>query len=105
MEKKHKMSLNAMLQSVWHVHLSETDVNATGYDSLVEILYQNIAGNEGNDIDCERYNNLLCQLEELVDSEHYMELEDLVTEGFSKSGHNGFQLGFRCAMTIMSGSI
>lgn len=105
MKKEHSMKLNTILRSAWCSHLMETDADTPGYDSLVEILYLSIAGTEGNDIDCERYNTLLCQLEGMVDYEHYLELEQLITEGFSETGHNGFQLGFQCAMTIMSGSI
>lgn len=82
--------------------MQKTD-NKLDDQDMIDSLYNSLLDQHYFDICEEKNQRAFESLKRFVDENTYMDLEDLMSAGFSANTREGFRHGFQCAATLLTG--
>lgn len=73
------------------------------HDDLLDTLYNQLTERPDVDMCGPESREALRQIENLLETQAYMDIEDRITAGFAENARNGFRYGVTCLGELMTG--
>ena len=82
---------------------AEPDGARMAQEEMINAIYTSLIGKPEIDMCGEASLRAMQTLEQTIDSDSFLEMEELMAAGFEENARNGFDYGFRCAATLLTG--